>query len=524
MITFLEILKLPEISSFWSLQTLVLLILPIFLFNVIFKWYSNSKTTNNLPPSPPKFPVIGNLHQLGTCPHRALQSLAQKYGPMMLLHFGKVPVLVVSSADGACDVMKTHDLVFSNRPRRRVADILLYASKDIASAQYGEYWRQIRSIGVLHLLSNKRVQSLRGVREEETKIMMESLEHSASRNLEVNLSEEFSKVTNDIICRVALGRKYSGGERGKKFQKLLVDFGEVLGTFDVGDYIPWLEWLSNMSGLYNKGNRVAQELDQFFDEVIEQHINRRVKQDLDCLVNDDDDGEEQSDDFVDVLLRIQKRNITGFPVDITTIKALILDMFAAGTDTTSTVVEWAMTELLRHPRVMKKLQDDMRKVVGSRTHITEEDLVEMHYLKAVLKETLRTHSPVPLLVPRESMQDMKLNGYDIKAGTQVIVNAWAIAHDASIWDHPEEFKPERFLNNSIDFKGQDFELIPFGAGRRGCPGTAFAMAVNEVVVANLVHQFDWALPAGKELDMAETAGLTIHRKFPLIAIPSPRKA
>ncbi|KAF7806015.1 cytochrome P450 71A26-like [Senna tora] len=511
MATFLQISTLQEISSFWSLQTvLVLLILPIFLFKVFFKWYSNSTTTNNLPPSPPKFPVIGNLHQLGTYPHRTLHSLAQNYGPLMLLHFGKVPVLVVSSADAARDVMKTHDLVFSNRPRRTVADILLYGSKDIAFSQYGEYWRQIRSIGVLHLLSNKNVQSIRGVREEETTIMMENIKHAASQNLEVNLSEEFPTVTNNIICRVALGRKYSGGERGKKFQKLLAEFGEVLGASVVGDYIPWLQWLGHMNGLYNKGNRVAQELDQFFDEVIEEHMNAK--------------GEGQSDDFVDVLLRIQNTNVVGFPIDTTIIKALITDMFAAGTDTTYTVLEWTMTELLRHPRVMKKLQDEIRKVVGSRTHIREEDLVEMHYLKAVLKETLRIHPPIPLLVPRESMQDMKLNGYDIKAGTQVIVNAWAIAHDASIWDHPEEFKPERFLNSSIDFKGKDFELIPFGAGRRGCPGTAFAMAVNEVVVANLVHHFDWALPAGKELDMAETAGITIHKKFPLTAIPSPRKA
>jgi cytochrome P450 len=196
-------------------------------------------------------------------------------------------------------------------------------------------------------------------------------------------------------------------------------------------------------------------------------------------------------------------------------------MFAAGTDTTYTVLEWAITELLRHQTVMHKLQDEVRTLVGNKTHVTEEDLVNMNYLKAVIKETLRLHVPIPLLVPRKSMEDVKLNGYDIPAGTQVIINAWAIARDPSSWDEPLEFKPERFMNSSIDFKGLNFELIPFGSGRRGCPGVMFAIAVNELVLANLVYQFDWKLPdgvAGENLDMSEVVSFTCHRKYPLLAI------
>jgi cytochrome P450 len=160
-------------------------------------------------------------------------------------------------------------------------------------------------------------------------------------------------------------------------------------------------------------------------------------------------------------------------------------------------------------------------VVGNKTHVTEDDLVNMNYLKAVIKETLRLHVPIPLLVPRKSAEDIKLDGYDIAAGTHVIINAWAIARDPSSWEQPLEFKPERFMNSSIDFKGLDFELIPFGAGRRGCPGVLFAISVNELVLANLVYKFDWKLPdgiAGKDLDMSETGGLTCHRKDPLLAV------
>ncbi|CAK8572587.1 unnamed protein product [Lathyrus sativus] len=488
------------------------------LFFIIKYWYyynNSSVITKNPPPSPPRLPLLGNLHQLGLFPHRTLQTLSHKYGPLMLLYFGKVPVLVVSSADAARKVMKTHDLVFSDRPQRKIFDILLYGSKDVASCAYGEFWRQIRRLSVLHLLSNKRVQSYRCVREEETSRMMEYIKEYPSSSLSpLNLSEVCSTVTNDIICRVALGKRYREG-RGMKFQQVLLEFVELLGTICIDDYIPWLGWLGKVNGFYSRAEKVAKYLDEFIEEVIEDHIFRRSDGDVDV-----DDNEERND-LVDVLLSLQKSNAIGFPIDRTAIKALILDMFAGGTDTTYTILEWAMTELLRDETVMHKLQDEVRTVVGNKTHVSEEDLVNMNYLKAVIKETLRLHLPIPLLVPRRCMEDIKLDDYDIAAGTQVIVNAWAIARDPSTWHQPLEFKPERFMNSSIDFKGTDFELIPFGAGRRGCPGVLFAIAVSELVLANLVCQFDWKLldgVAAENLDMSETFGLACHRKYPLFAV------
>ncbi|XP_020222098.1 cytochrome P450 71A4 [Cajanus cajan] len=484
---------------------LFLLFLPLIF---IIKRYSNASTTKNSPPSPPRLPLLGNLHQLGLFPHRTLHALAQTYGPLMLLHFGNVPVLVVSSSEAAREVMKTHDIVFSDRPQRKMNDILLYGSKDLASSTYGEYWRQIRSLSVLHLLSTKRVQSFRGVREEETARMMENVRKCCSDSLHVNLTDTCAAFTNDVACRVALGRRYRGGE-GREFQKLLLEFGELLGAVSVGDYLPWLDWVDKVSGLFGRGHRVAKHLDQFISEVIEEHVMNGRDVDVDT---------EEQNDFVDVLLSVENSNSTGYPVDRTAIKALILDMFVAGTDTTHTALEWTMSELLKHPTVMHKLQDEVRSLVGDSTHITEDDLGQMNYLKAVIKESFRLHPPVPLLVPRKCMEDIKVKGYDIAAGTQVLVNAFAIARDPSSWDQPLEFKPERFLRSSIDLKGHDFELIPFGAGRRGCPGIVFAMTTIEMAIANLVHQFDWSLPGGEDLDMSETNGLAVHRKSPLIAV------
>ncbi|CAJ1952687.1 unnamed protein product [Sphenostylis stenocarpa] len=205
---------------------------------------------------------------------------------------------------------------------------------------------------------------------------------------------------------------------------------------------------------------------------------------------------------------------------------LFQDMFAGGTDTSFTVLSWIMTELLRHPTVMQKLQGEIRNVVSGRTRVTEEDLSSMHYLKAVIKETFRLHPPGPLLIPRESREDVKVMGYYVAKGTKLVVNVWAIGRDPSYWEQPLEFKPERFLNSSIDVRGHDFELIPFGAGRRGCPGITFAMIEIELVLANLLHQFDWEVPSGvmgdQTLNITEIFGLSTHRKYPLMTIASHR--
>ncbi|KAF4351318.1 cytochrome P450 736A117-like [Cannabis sativa] len=507
-----------------NLSSFTILLATLLFFVLLYKSWFSIKT--NSPPSPPKLPIIGNLHQLGLYPHRTLQAWSRRYGPVMQLRLGSVPVLVISSATAAREIMKTHDLAFSNRPKSCALEKLLYNYRDISSAPYGEYWRQMKSVSVLHLLNNKRVQSYRAVREEETKLMVEKIRKSCGTG--VNLSELFVRLTNDVVCRVALGRKYGEESGGKRFKELLGKLTELLGGFYIRDYFPKLGWLSRVSGLDGRMEKVAKEFDEFLEGVLRDHMN----------TNKNVDDEEK--DFVDILLWIQRENLLGFSIDRTSIKALILDTFAGGTDTTYTVLEWAMTELIRHPNAMKKLQNEIRTTILNKkitntampeeyiNNVTEDDLEKMPYLKAVFKETLRLHPPIPLIVPRLTIQDMKISGYDVASGTQVFINAWAIGRDPTLWEEePDKFEPERFLlkNAAIDYKGHDFELIPFGAGRRGCPGIVFAMAVNELALASVVYKFDWALLSSGEEDldyyhMTETTGLTTHRKFPLMAVPT----
>ncbi|KAK4789009.1 hypothetical protein SAY86_020328 [Trapa natans] len=501
-------------------------VLILLIFILAAEWWRRTSATGRnrrLPPSLSGLPVIGNLHQLGTDTHRTLQSLAKRYGPIMRLHMGRVPVVIISSARLAREVMKTHDIVFSDRPKLKTAYRLLYEGNDLSFAPYGEYWRQMRSICVLQLLSSKKVHSIGFVREEEAASLVERI--SESFPTPVDLSNAFATMTNNIICRVALGRTYSGSEAdGRKLHRMLTEMVILLGGFNVGDYIPSLGWIHKLSGSEGKEERVAKEIDDFIEGVLEEHTNKLNK----GMGGDQyhSDSRRENKDFVDTLLEIQRDNSAGFPLSRVSIKAIILDMFAAGTDTTYTVLEWAMTELLRHPSAMKKLQDEVRRIVGGRPRIADEDLVQMHYLKAVLKETLRLYPPIPLLVFRRTTQDIVIDGYDVTAGTMVITNAWAIGRDPASWGpDADEFKPERFLDNPVDYKGHDFELIPFGAGRRGCPGMMFAMSTNEMVLANLMLRFNWELPEGmkaEDLDMSQSSGLTIHRKVPLRVVGVPQ--
>uniref|UniRef100_A0A1U7V402 Cytochrome P450 71A3-like n=1 Tax=Nicotiana sylvestris TaxID=4096 RepID=A0A1U7V402_NICSY len=295
----------------------------------------------------------------------SLHKLSEKHGPVMLLHLGSKPMVVASSVDAARDIMKTHDLVWSNRPKSKMADRLFYGSKDVAFSPYGEYWRQVRSVTVLHLLSNKRVQSFRDVLEEEISNMIENIRQECefSRSV-IDLRDFFCSLTNTIISRVALGRKYNEGESGINGNATLDGFVNLLGTFNVGEYIPWLEWFNKISGLDTKVEKAAKETDTFLENVIEEHIRK---------------GEYRSGeakDFVDVLLEIQiNGDETGYPLQRDSLKAILLksngettptvlmlhppmDTFAVGTDTTYTALEWIITELYRHPRAMKKLQKE----------------------------------------------------------------------------------------------------------------------------------------------------------------------
>ncbi|CAL4966151.1 unnamed protein product [Urochloa decumbens] len=477
-----------------------------------------------LPPSPPGLPVLGHLPLLGPLPHRKLQAMAAKHGPVMLLRLGRVPTVVASSAAAAQEVMKTRDLAFASRPRTRMAERLLYG-RDMAFVPYGEYWRQARRVCVLHLLSHRRVLSFRRLREQEAAAMVDRVRRrGASPGDAVNVTALIISYTNGVISRAAFGdeQSYGGLDGGEKLTKLFADFEELLGTVTMGDFVPWLAWVDTLIGLDARAKRTSAQMDALLERVIADHRKRRRDR------RREDDGHR---DFVDVMLDVNEeaeKNAAGGGAmfDDVAIKAIVLDMFAAATDTTYTTLVWAMAELINHPHEMRKVQDEIRAAVGDVDCVTEDDLPELLYLKCVIKETFRLRTPLPLLLPRETMEDTELLGYHVPARSRVIVNAWAIARDPAAWERPDEFVPERFAADDLTadyLLGQDFRFVPFGAGRRGCPGVGFAVPSMELALASLLYHFDWELPAGgpAKLEMDELNGLSVRLKATLLLVAKP---
>ncbi|XP_022954566.1 cytochrome P450 71A1-like [Cucurbita moschata] len=496
-------------QQFQALNPISFSLCLFFFFILLLKIFKRKKP--NFPPSPPRLPIIGNLHQLGALPHQSMAALSNKYGPLMLLKLGQKHALVVSSPKMAREVMKTHDIKFSNRPQTTAAYELLYQCQDIGFAQYGEYWRQARKVCALELFSAKRVDSFPYVRDEEVGGLMDRIRKACVGGEAVNLSQLFLQTSNNIVSRCVLGGKFEGensrfGDTTKKFLLLLT-------AFCVADFFPCLWWIDTIRGFNKELKDCFKTLDTIFSKVVEEH-KAKIR---DGVLTD-----ESKKDFVDIMLQLQQDDMVDYPFSPDNLKAILLDMFVAGSDTTAAALEWTMTELMRNPAAMKKAQTEVRTIIGKKSKIEAEDIQKMEYMHCVIKESLRLHPPAPLLVPRETAADVEIDGYHIPSKTKVLVNAWKIQRDPKYWHSPDEFIPERFMENDlVDYNGQHYEFIPFGSGRRKCLGLSFGVASLEHALANLLHWFDWKLPRGYELSVEEQSGLTVCKKIPLFLNPIP---
>ncbi|KAL2246555.1 UNVERIFIED_CONTAM: Cytochrome 71AU50 [Sesamum indicum] len=466
-----------------------------------------------LPPGPRGLPILGHLHLLGKNPHQNLYHLAQKHGPIMGLRLGFVPTVVVSSPAGAELVLKTHDLVFANRPRNEASKYIMYEQKDLAFGQYGPYWRNMRKLCTLELLSNRRINEFGAMRKVELELLVSSLKRAAEMREIVDLSARVSGLIGDVTCLMVFRRKYADKDldHEKGFKTLIMEALEFAGKFNLADYFPYVGFF-DLQGMNRKMKSLSKTFDRFLEKLIDDHVKNKQKK-------------KQTKDFVDTMMEIMESGNAEFQFDRRHVKAVLLDILIAGIDTSTSAIEWALAELIRHPRVMKKLQKELETVVGMDQMVEESHLHGLEYLDFVVKETLRLHPVGPLLIPHESMEDCVIDGYHIPKGSRAIVNVWAIGRDPNVWPDPEVFKPERFIGSNIDLRGRDFQLLPFGSGRRSCPGLQLGLTMVQLVLSQLVHCFDWQLPNGmqpSDLDMSEHFGLTVARAKHLVAIPSYR--
>ncbi|CAI0476653.1 unnamed protein product [Linum tenue] len=485
-----------------------LLCLPFTIFHFLTR--KANRTSGKLPPGPTRLPIIGNLHNLGDQPHKSLADLAQIHGPLMSLKLGQVTTIVASSPAVAKEILQKHDHALSDR-------YVILAARPLDHHQFGmswlpveSKWRNLRKVCNSYIFTTQKLDSNQELRREKIEELLEGIRRNyCEGGKAVDVGEAVFRTTLNALSRTIFSLDLAdeeGSETAREFKEAGRQIIEDGGKPNLGDYFPALARM-DLQGIQRRvGINLGKILD-LFGSVIDERLRRR--RNSECYFS--------GNDILDTLLAIGDDNQEA-SMDAES-------LFIAGTDTTTNTLEWAMTELLRNPSILTKAKEELDKIIGKNNHLQESDISRLPYLQSILKETFRLHPAVPLLLPRQAREEVEIHGFTIPKGAQIMVNAWAIGRDPVTWNNPNSFIPERFLGLEVHAKGNNFELIPFGAGRRICPGMLLAMRMLHMILGSLIHWFDWKLPVGVEpesLDMREKFGITLEKAKPLVAIPTPR--
>eukprot|EP00249_Psilotum_nudum_P008527 c21341_g1_i1 orf=139-1731(+) len=509
-----------SVTSPIVLQVGVLAVIAYFLY---IKFNGVNAQATNLPPSPPSWPIIGHLHLLGKLSHSSLYELSLKYGPLFFMRLGSMPSVVVSSAAMAKEFLHTNDLIFSDRPSLEPSKRVLWEDWSLPFRSYGPRWSLIRKMYMHEILTPNRIAQFKRVRSEEiSSLLVEIDRQSQKEHPAVHLGKVLYDAVGNTMTHTLFGKGYFNSDSNEMdFKQMMSELSSLLIAPVFGDVIPSLKWIDSLHGNFKKMDNLHLRLDEFLHQLI-----------LGRLAKRQDTVSSAPNDFLDTLLDLNEGNGILLDLDkgsdassITCIKACIMDMLVGGIETTAATVEWAMIELLQNPSIMRRLCEELDSKVGVERQVKESDLPALTYLQAVIKETFRLHPPLPMLIPHQSRHDCEVGGYHIPKKTRLIVNVWAIGRDPSVWKRAEEFWPERFMGSSIDVTGEHFGLLPFGSGRRGCPGINLGLLMVQLLLSNLLHTFEWSVFSGQgvmPLDMKEKVSMTI-KGTPLLAIPIPRK-
>ncbi|KAJ4750933.1 Cytochrome P450 [Rhynchospora pubera] len=486
------------------------------LFLAVASYFLLNRLRFKLPPGPRPKPVVGNLYDIKPVRFRCFAEWAEKYGPIMSVWFGSTLTVIVTTSDLAKEVLKENDQQLADRPRNRSTVRFSRGGKDLIWADYGPHYVKVRKLCNIELFSHKRLELLRPIREDEVTAMVESIFRACTQPDEEGKSlivrDHISGVAFNNITRLAFGKRFMDAngvidEQGKEFKAIVSNGIKIGASLSIAEFISWLRWLCPLDEeLYRSHN---ERRDRLTMKILEEHTKARQK------------SGQTKQHFVDALLTLKDQ----YDLSDDTVFGLLWDMITAGMDTTVISVEWAMSELVRNPHVQAKVQEELDRVVGRDRVMNETDFSKLPYLQAVVKESLRLHPPTPLMLPHKASAHVKLGGYDVPKGSNVLVNVWAIARDPKVWKNPLEYRPERFIEEDIDIKGADFRILPFGAGRRVCPGAQLGINLVASMLGHLLHHFKWSLPSGvrpEDVDMRESPGMVTFMQTPLKAVATPR--
>nr|UXG91338.1 miltiradiene/abietatriene hydroxylase [Callicarpa americana] len=485
----------------------------VLLFVVWATWFHFLRQRSGaakLPPGPYPLPIIGNILQLSKTPHQSLAKLSKTYGPLMSLHLGSMYTIVVSSPEIAKEILQKHDQAFSSRTIPAAAQAHDHDKVSMAYLPVGNEWRKIRKICREQMFSTHRLEESQVLRQEKLQKLSDYLQKSCDRGRVVNIAEATFITTLNLMSATLFSIQVTDfdSDATQEFKKTFEDLTNIVAVPNFGDFFPFLKPM-DLQGIQRKSEFYFGKMLGFIDDLINQRLQSRGASSL------------KKNDLLETLLDLSQGSEYEF-ISIKVIKHMFLDLLFAGSDTTASTAEWAMTELLLNPEKMSKAKHELRTVIGENKQVQESDISRLPYFQAVIKEVLRCHPPAPLLIPHKSDYDVQIRGYMIPKETQILVNVWALGREPSVWSNPNSFEPERFLDRKIDFRGQDFEFIPFGSGRRICPGLPLADRMLPIMVATLIHNFDWKLEPGvkpEQVDTTEKFGQALHKAVPLRAIP-----
>ncbi|MCO5573897.1 hypothetical protein L7F22_027672 [Adiantum nelumboides] len=473
----METLKslLNEQSSSSLIQTSLLALLGVVLLVKLVQ-----RLRLKLPPGPIAWPVVGNWLQFkeGLNPQN-LAKLAKHYGDVCLLQMGQRNVLVVSSPEMAKEVLQTQGVEFGSRARNLVFDMTTAKGSDMVFADYGEHWRKMRRIATIPFFTNKVVQQSRHGWEEEIELALSDIKEMPGITTSgVMVKDRLELMMYNIVYRMMFSRRFSGLDDPLYVQLMTLNLenNRLAQSFkyNYGDYVPSFKLFlrSYLKEVWDTNQRRLNFLRDAFLDARKKQTGEKIGVDF----------------FLDAHLKgeISERSVLY----------LIQNMNVAAIETTLWSTEWGIAELINNQHIQEKLRNELDEVLGKGVPITEPDVAKLPYLQAMVKEILRMHMVIPMLVPHMNLQSAKLGKYDIPAGCRLLVNAWGIANNPKYWEKPEVFNPDRFIQDKIELNGSDFRFIPFGSGRRSCPGSIIALPILGLVLGRIVQQFELLPPPG----------------------------
>ncbi|XP_078165457.1 isoflavone 3'-hydroxylase-like [Carex rostrata] len=490
------------------------ILLSIALLIVFAKFVLSYTNTRKLPPSPPVLPFIGHLYLFKKPLHHTLSRISQRYGPITFLRFGSRPVYVISSPLLAEECFTTHDLALANRPQLLSAKHSDGNVIGIGNANYGPYWRSVRRIATVELLSPQQLHASSGVRAIEVEDMARRLFKSwktccigsegSDWMKKLELKTILFGLSLNVLMTMIAGKRFYGDniedmEETKRFREAVDELSTLSGVSNIEDFAPVLRLLDLNGVMKRKACLIKQQL-EMIKKLIEEHMTN------------------SADTKKTMIADLQRNDPEGYSEQ--KIENIILSMILAGTDTSSNTTVWAMANLLNNPQVLKKAAAEIDKHVGNDRLINESDIALVPYLGYIMSEVLRLYPGAPLLLPHESREDVTIGDYNIPHGTMLFVNVYHIHRDPNIWEEPMKFKPERFNNGKAEGKF----MIPFGMGRRRCPGEGLAMRQVGLILGTLIQCFDWKRTTNELVDLTEGSGLTLPKAVPLEAMYRPREA